>query len=172
MTNAYSPVYWCSTKVDINGFHIRGPFTKPGVGSHHNLTWQMFTSSHNFTHQKYCVDFFTFSEICWLLWPHLSQSEFCFLVWPLATLMSLSSKWTSLDMDIICYTYFFIHSSLTYLFCDAIFKQEIFLLAIINYMNRDVNNVLFCYFIWHLNQICYGSEMRWFLWHCMEVSSL
>ena len=33
LTNAYSPVYWCSTKVDINGFHIRGPFTKPGVGS-------------------------------------------------------------------------------------------------------------------------------------------
>merc|ERR1712032_266748 len=30
LTNAYSPVYWCSTKVDINGFHIRGPFTKPG----------------------------------------------------------------------------------------------------------------------------------------------
>jgi len=30
LTNAYSPVYWCSTKVDINGFHIRGPFSKPG----------------------------------------------------------------------------------------------------------------------------------------------
>ena len=37
LTNAYSPVYWCSTKVDINGFHIRGPFSKPGVGSCYSL---------------------------------------------------------------------------------------------------------------------------------------
>merc|ERR1712226_827383 len=30
LTNAYSPVYWCSTKVDINSFHIRGPWSQPG----------------------------------------------------------------------------------------------------------------------------------------------
>merc|ERR1712112_195437 len=30
LTNVYSPVYWCSTKVDINRFHIRGPYTQPG----------------------------------------------------------------------------------------------------------------------------------------------
>merc|ERR1712183_219921 len=30
VANVYSPVYWCSTKVDVNKFHIRGPYTEPG----------------------------------------------------------------------------------------------------------------------------------------------
>ena len=33
LSNVYSqvnPVYWCSTKVDGNRYHIRGPYTNPG----------------------------------------------------------------------------------------------------------------------------------------------
>ena len=121
-------------------------------------------SQFNFTHQKYCVDFFTFSEICWLLWPHLSQSEFCFLVWPLAILMPLSSKWTSLDMDIICYTYFFIHSSLTYLFCDAIINERYFCWpSLIIWIEMSIMS----YFAISSDtsikfDSSYGSEMHWF----------
>ena len=47
LTNAYSPVYWCSTKVDINGFHIRGPFTQPGVGCLHKDKCYHYLYSHN-----------------------------------------------------------------------------------------------------------------------------
>ena len=32
LTNLYtSQVYWCSTRVDINGFHVRGPYNNMGV---------------------------------------------------------------------------------------------------------------------------------------------
>ena len=31
LSNLYSSLYWCSTKVDINGFHIRGPYDNRGV---------------------------------------------------------------------------------------------------------------------------------------------
>merc|ERR1711953_341889 len=30
LSNLYSSLYWCSTKVDINGFHIRGPYDNRG----------------------------------------------------------------------------------------------------------------------------------------------
>ena len=32
LTNLYtSQVFWCSTRVDINGFHVRGPYNNMGV---------------------------------------------------------------------------------------------------------------------------------------------
>merc|ERR1711936_71929 len=30
LVSLYSPIYWCSTKVDINGFHVRGPYNNKG----------------------------------------------------------------------------------------------------------------------------------------------
>merc|ERR1711892_512458 len=30
LVNVYSPIFWCSTKVDVNGFHVRGPYDNKG----------------------------------------------------------------------------------------------------------------------------------------------
>merc|ERR1740137_40715 len=30
VVNLYSPTFWCSTKVDVNGYHVRGPYNDKG----------------------------------------------------------------------------------------------------------------------------------------------
>ena len=39
-TYSSSPVFWCSTKTDINGFHVRGSYLQPGVSKYWPLIGQ------------------------------------------------------------------------------------------------------------------------------------
>ena len=62
--NTYSsaPVYWCSTKTDINGFHVRGSYLNPGV-------------RHRQYHYMYMGKTWSYvSEICWILWWYVPQN--------------------------------------------------------------------------------------------------
>ena len=60
LSNLYSSLYWCSTKVDINGFHIRGPYNNKGV-----CTCQFWIF----------LIIIVITEICWILWRHLSENH-------------------------------------------------------------------------------------------------
>ena len=61
LSNLYSSLYWCSTKVDINGFHIRGPYNNKGV-----CTCQYWI---------FLIIIVVIIEICWILWRHLSENQ-------------------------------------------------------------------------------------------------